>query len=115
MKWQCMHGPNGKCTYCLDSNLIQNTKHISFDAYLNKSKQNCKHPVEAKCNNCMPPSELNFKRSLTCPNHIAFKQSMCAKCMPDTCIVKRQIYRHVDYVEFMNYNDIKVFLSHWVS
>ncbi len=114
-KWQCTHGPNGKCTYCIESNLIQNTKHISFEAHLNRNKVNCKHQKEAKCNNCMPPGEMDFKRKTSCADHLGFKQSMCAKCMPDSCVIKRQQYRHVDYVEFMNYSDIKAFLSHWVG
>jgi len=38
---------------------------------------------------------------------------MCTKCMPPTANLKRQEYRHVDYIQFMNYEEIKDFMVYW--
>ena len=40
---------------------------------------------------------------------------MCNKCIPPNVIVKRQEYRHVDYVEFMNIGQIQNFVKYWVQ
>lgn len=40
---------------------------------------------------------------------------MCNKCIPPNVIIKRQEYRHVDYVEFMNINQIQDFVKYWVQ
>lgn len=35
--------------------------------------------------------------------------------MPATAVLKRQPYRHVDYVEFMNKPEIEGFVAYWQS
>lgn len=40
---------------------------------------------------------------------------MCNKCIPPSVVVKRQEYRHVDYVEFMNIEQISNFIKFWVQ
>jgi len=35
--------------------------------------------------------------------------------MPQTIILKRQDYRHVDYVEFMNKGEISRFVNNWLK
>ena len=40
---------------------------------------------------------------------------MCNKCIPPNVVVKRQEYRHVDYVQFMNIAQIQDFVSFWVQ
>jgi nuclear protein localization family protein 4 len=39
---------------------------------------------------------------------------MCNKCVPPNVIVKRQEFRHVDYVQFMNIGQIQNFVSYWL-
>ena len=39
---------------------------------------------------------------------------MCNKCVPPSVIVKRQEYRHVDYVQFMNVSQIQEFVRSWL-
>ncbi len=38
---------------------------------------------------------------------------MCTKCMPPAANLMRQRYRHVDYVQFMNIEEINNFMSYW--
>lgn len=89
MKYNCQHGSNAKCVHCIDQEFMQDTKHISFEEYLNKSKKNCKHQSDQRCNNCMPPSAFNYKVNLSCKKHPPFPQAMCNGCLPDNCVVKR--------------------------
>lgn len=35
--------------------------------------------------------------------------------MPDTAVLQRQPYRHIDYVELMNKPEIENFVAHWQS
>lgn len=39
---------------------------------------------------------------------------MCNKCQPPNVLVKRQEFRHVDYVQFMNIAQIQNFVSYWL-
>ena len=38
---------------------------------------------------------------------------MCTNCIPQTAIMKRQPYRHVDYAEFMNVKEMNNFVVRW--
>ena len=52
---------------------------------------------------------------LDCKMHPQFPKAMCNKCMPPSCIVKRQEYRHVDYAQFMNFKEVTNFVNEWVQ
>ena len=115
IKGVCNHGPGGKCPNCVDKNLISNAKHISFDQYINDKKQQCKgtHESSSVCINCMPPAQLSYTKKKNCPNHPA--EMCCNKCMPPNAILNRQIYRHVDYVSFLNKEELDLFLKPWIN
>jgi nuclear protein localization family protein 4 len=38
---------------------------------------------------------------------------MCNKCLPAAVVLKRQTYRHVDYVSFMNFTEMSSFVNFW--
>jgi nuclear protein localization family protein 4 len=38
---------------------------------------------------------------------------MCNKCVPPSVVLNRQIFRHVDYVSFMNKNELAKFVGFW--
>lgn len=38
---------------------------------------------------------------------------MCTNCMPATANLRRQEYRHVDYVQFMNVQEVNAFMAQW--
>lgn len=40
---------------------------------------------------------------------------MCNKCIPPSVVIKRQQFRHVDYVQFMNIEQIQGFVRYWVQ
>ena len=115
IKGVCNHGPGGKCPNCVDKNLISNAKHISFDQYINDKKQQCKgtHESSSVCINCMPPAQLSYTKKKNCPNHPS--EMCCNKCMPPNAILNRQTYRHVDYVSFMNKEELDLFLKPWID
>ena len=115
IKGKCNHGPGGECPNCVDKNLISNAKHISFDQYINDKKQQCKgtHERSSVCINCMPPAQLSYTKKKNCPNHPP--EMCCNKCMPPNAILNRQTYRHVDYVSFMNKEELDQFLNPWIK
>ena len=62
LKYNCLHGENGKCPNCVGKEFIGDAKHKSFDQFLNEKKEKCKgiHDPSSKCNNCLPPQEVNM-------------------------------------------------------
>jgi nuclear protein localization family protein 4 len=115
LKYVCQHGPGGMCPNCVGKDFIENAKHKSFDQFINEKKQRCKgtHETTSQCINCMPPSLLSYKMKKNCPNHPPFPEGVCNKCMPPNIFLNRQVYRHVDYVEFMNPEEINEFIKPW--
>lgn len=115
IKFNCNHGLNAKCPNCLSKGLVDDVKHISFDEFLSASKQKCKgiHDPLSKCNNCMPPLEVSYKMKKNCSFHPPYPQGMCVKCIPPGVSLGRQRYRHVDYVSFMNIEEVNNFVMSW--
>jgi len=70
--------------------MLDDAKHVSFDAFLTKKKMNCKnHPFDASCINCIPPSAFSYKMNLDCKNHAPFPKALCNACMPQAANLKR--------------------------
>lgn len=101
----------------MDTQFVQNTKHISFDTYLSELKLKCKgvHPPTARCNYCTPLTEISYKVKTDCKNHAPFPQAMCNKCLPPSILLKRQEYRHVDFVEILNTQEIGKLVQYWTQ
>lgn len=78
-------------------------------------KRKCKgnHKPEQRCQTCAPVSTFNYKVDYTCPNHKPYPEGMCNKCLPSAVVLKRQTFRHVDYVSFMNFEEMQGFIGHW--
>ena len=89
---------------------------MSFDNFLNELKAKCKdlHPPDARCHNCLPPTQISYKLKV-CKEHPPYPVGLCTKCMPPTANLARQPYRHVDYVQFMNLEEINSFMIYWSS
>jgi len=117
LKYNCQHGEGGKCANCVGKEYIQDVKHKSFDQYLNERKEKCKgiHEPSSKCNNCLPPQELVYKLKPNCPNHPPYPNGLCNKCLPPNVILARQPYRHIDYVSFMNQEEVNLFVYEWLK
>ena len=117
LKYNCQHGEGGKCPNCVGKEFIQDVKHKSFDQYLSERKEKCKgiHEPTSKCNNCIPPQELVFKLTPNCPYHPPYPEGLCNKCLPPNAILYRQPFRHVDYVSFMNQEEINIFVNEWLK
>jgi len=71
------------------------------------------HNATAKCQNCTFSQQYNYKVDYTCKNHKPYPLGMCNKCVPAAVVLSRQIYRHIDYVSFMNYKELSSFVGHW--
>ena len=117
MKWLCQHGPNARCVHCLDKDFISDAAHMSFDHFLEEMKLKNKgfYSSDGKCNLWVPPSQVRYEVDKTCKNHEPYPKAMCNKCLPPNVVVKRQEYRHVDYVQFMNIDQISSFIKFWVQ
>lgn len=115
IKYNCNHPENVKCPNCANKDIIEDVKHLNFDEYLNKRKAKCKgtHGDTGKCNNCTPPLDICYKMNLNCRNHEPYPKGLCVKCMPPAVVLSRQPYRHVDYVSFMNSEDLQSFIQSW--
>lgn len=116
IKHTCNHGPLQKCPNCITGDKEDKfVKHESFEAFLSDLKSKCKgkHQPDQKCQNCVPFSQFSYKVNYKCPNHKPFPEGMCNKCLPPAVILKRQSYRHVDYVSFMNFTEMSSFVNYW--
>lgn len=56
-----------------------------------------------------------FKMKPNCPNHRPYPEGLCTKCQPPNAILYRQPYRHVDYVSFMNQEELNQFVNSWTK
>ena len=110
----CRHGPEGKCVNCIKDNFVAGIKHESFDHFMAARIAKCQHSNEAKCPNCLPPAEMSYKVK-QCNKHAPWPAGICNSCMPNTAVLARQSYRHVDYVELMNVKEITEFVKFWQS
>ena len=59
--------------------------------------------------NCIPPTQIKYIKKKKCSNHPS--EQVYNECMPPNVILNRQIYRHVDFVSFMNHEEIDLFLQ----
>lgn len=112
---RCNHGPNGRCLNCAIKDTSE-VKHISFDDYVDRNFAKCRnHSKNQKCQNCFVDLAVEFKINMKCKNHEPYPKGMCSQCIPPSINVKRQEYRHVDYVEFMNFQEIQRFIRYWME
>ena len=115
IKFNCQHGANAKCPNCVEQGFIEDSKHTSFKQYLNDRKQLCKglHDSNGLCTNCTPPQNLSYKLKTGCTNHAPYPKGLCTKCQPANVSLLRQRYRHIDYMSFMNKEELNLFISSW--
>jgi len=99
----CRHGDRQQCIHCCPlepyDEAVQNNpdhpiKFMSFHTYLRKLN---KGVDKGKFTNL---ETLNCKISPDCPAHPPWPAGICTKCQPSAVVLRRQPYRHVDYVEF---------------
>lgn len=111
----CLHGDNAVCTNCLPPPPISNAPHISYQQYINDEISLCQHPHDGKniCVHCIPPEEINYKIKQGCTRHPPYPNGLCSACEPPPATLKRQKYRHVDYVEFLHVDAFNKFLLPW--
>lgn len=57
---------------------------------------------------------MRYEVDRSCRNHEPFPKAMCNKCIPPNVVIKRQEYRHVDYVQFMNVGQIQDLIRYWL-
>lgn len=111
----CLHGENAVCTNCLPPPPVTNAKHMSYNQYINEEKLLCQHPHDGKhiCVHCIPPLDISYKIKPGCNRHKPWPEGLCSDCKPPIATLKRQTYRHVDYVEFLHVDAFNKFLLPW--
>ena len=140
---ECNHGPKGKCLHCLgvdkhnfdkigytcnhpkterwtnwkDEKLTQDVKHTPFEHYLSELRAKCKkkHRPDQRCQDCIPLQDISHKMRTDCKDHKPYPLGMCNKCIPQSVILNRQVYRHVDYISILNYPELQAFVDNWQS
>jgi nuclear protein localization family protein 4 len=50
-----------------------------------------------------------------CTAHKPYPLGMCNKCIPPSCVLNRQVYRHVDYISILNYPELQKFVDSWLG
>lgn len=114
IKQKCLHQPGQKCPNCIEEN-TGTFKHESFDSFIKEMRKKCakSHAPNAKCQNCTFSQQFSYKVNYNCKNHPAYPKGMCNKCVPPAVVLSRQIYRHIDYVSFMNFKELSSFVGDW--
>uniref|UniRef100_A0A8D8ZK58 Nuclear protein localization protein 4 homolog n=1 Tax=Cacopsylla melanoneura TaxID=428564 RepID=A0A8D8ZK58_9HEMI len=110
----CQHVPNGQCIHCSPLEAYdeaymreQNLKHMSFHAYLRKQ---CSGADRGKF---VVLEDLSCRIKEGCREHPPWPRGICSKCQPNAITLNRQVYRHVDNVEFENRTLVERFLEYW--
>lgn len=97
-------------------------KHQAFDQFL---KENFGHIInpKQKSGSDIPLQSRSFLKEFSysyvvnrnCKNHEPYPKAMCSACLPPSIHMKRQIYRHVDYAQIMNGEEIGNLIRHWFN
>ncbi|XP_054155355.1 nuclear protein localization protein 4 homolog [Oppia nitens] len=110
----CRHGANAKCVHCTsiepyDESYLKehNIKHMSFHSYLKKLTNGIDRGKFAILEN------ISCKIKPGCAGHAPWPQGICTKCQPSAITLNRQVYRHVDNVEFENPETVNNFINYW--
>jgi len=98
-----------------DEGMIADRKHEAFDKYIGDMKRRCSkaHAAHQKCQNCTFSLERRYTVDYNCKYHPPYPQGSCFRCTPETVVLSRQTYRHIDYVSFMNFKELSKFVDHW--
>ena len=117
VEYSCNHPKNEMCANCKDKSVIQDAKHIPFDHHLKEMRSKCKkkHKPDQRCQDCIPLQDISYKMRTDCTSHKPYPLGMCNKCIPQSCILNRQFYRHVDYISILNYPELQKFVDNWQS
>ena len=115
--YQCNHPKDQMCANCKDESKIQDAKHEPFEHYLSELRAKCKkkHKPDQRCQDCIPLQDISYKMRRDCTSHKPYPQGMCNKCIPPSCILNRQLYRHVDYISILNYPELQKFVDYWLG
>ena len=100
--YTCNHPPGQRCANCAANDIkIKDARHLSFEHFVEDIKMKCKrkHTSDQKCQDCMQITNISYKVKEKCSGaHRPYPEQMCNKCIPQSIILKRQSYRHIDYV-----------------
>jgi len=95
-------------------------KHTSFDCFLKtnfghiinpKQKSGSEVPLESRA--FLKEFSYSYKVNRDCKNHEPYPKAMCSACIPPSIHMKRQVYRHVDYAQIMNSEEVGRLIRHW--
>jgi nuclear protein localization family protein 4 len=56
---------------------------------------------------------ISCKVKTGCAGHLPWPKAICTKCQPSAITLNRQVYRHVDNVNFENSSIVENFLNYW--
>lgn len=110
----CRHNTNARCFHCsplepYDETYLreQKIKHLSFHSFLRKMTSG------ADQGKFLALEDLKCGIRPGCKEHLPWPKGICSKCQPNAVTLNRQVYRHVDNVQFENARLVERFLSYW--
>ncbi|KAK4874625.1 hypothetical protein RN001_013985 [Aquatica leii] len=110
----CRHNSNSRCVHCsplepYDEAYLrdQNIKHLSFHSYLRKLTSG----VDRGKFVALEDTSCRIKNG--CKDHPPWPKGICSKCQPNAITLNRQVYRHVDNIQFENTHLVERFLNYW--
>ena len=95
--------------------MVSDAKHEAFDEYIAAMLKKCarSHSSNQKCPNCTFSRDVRYTVDYNCKYHPPYPRGSCHRCIPRSVVLNRQKYRHVDYVSFMNFQELQKFVDHW--
>jgi len=82
-------------------------KFLAFHSYIRQLQSGADH------GRMLNLEEENCKINKDCKHCPGWPKSICTKCQPQAITVKRQTFRHVDYVEFASPTVVNTFIEAW--
>ncbi|XP_017782702.1 PREDICTED: nuclear protein localization protein 4 homolog [Nicrophorus vespilloides] len=112
----CRHNSNSRCFHCsalepYDEAYLREQKinHLSFHSYLRKMTSGVDR------GKFLALEDLTCRIRSGCKDHPPWPKGICSKCQPNAVTLNRQVYRHVDNVQFENTKLVERFLNYWRS
>ena len=79
---------------------IEDRAHEAFDGYVDKLRKKSRMSLLAIT------TDQRYTVDYNCKYHPPYPAGSCQRCIPQSVILKRQEFRHVDYVSFMNFKEL---------
>ena len=92
---------------------MDHRKFISWGEWLEARQSRCEHAFSASCMHCAPPRAVSYRMKPGCGRHPAWPRGICLDCAPPAVELAPQPYRHVDFIQVSNFEEMGGFVALW--